>query len=120
MNRGGGGKKESAKQLFESLGTNAAGCSLMAAAAEALEGTSELPQIGSPHKKTARIQFDGDSAAAGNGKASDADRMRSKRGSIGVTKLNEGKAKRAAAAHAQKEQVWHFSCLNSRSPRRAL
>ena len=90
----------------------------MAAAAEALEGTAELPQIGSPHKKTTRIQFDGDSAAAG--KASDADRMRSKRGSIGVTKLNESKAKRAAAAHAQKEQVCHFSCSNSRSPRRAL
>ena len=92
---------------------------LMAAAAEALEGTAELPQIGSPDKKTTRIQFDADSAAAG--KASDVDRMRSKRsGSIGVTKLNESKAKRAAAAHAQKEQVCHFSCSNSRSPRRAL
>tara|TARA_B100000795_G_C22559531_1_gene345757 strand:+ start:268 stop:588 length:321 start_codon:yes stop_codon:yes gene_type:complete len=71
-----------------------------------------LPQIGSPPKKTARIQFDGDSATAG--KASDAehsDRMRSKRGSIGVTKLNESKAKRAAAAHAHQQQACHFSCL---------
>ena len=75
----------------------------MAAAAEALEGTAELPQIGSPDKKTTRIQFDADSAAAG--KASDVDRMRSKRsGSIGVTKLNESKAKRAAAAHAQRSR----------------
>ena len=79
----------------------------MAAAAAAEVGTSALPQIGSPSKKTARIQIDVESATTGQ--ASDAERMRNKRGSIGVTKLNETKARRAAALQAQ--QACHLSCL---------
>ena len=81
--------------------------------AEALVGTSALPQIVSPHKKTARIQFDGDSTTTGkasDAEHSDTDRMRSKRGSIGVTKLNESKAKRAAAVHAHQQQACQFCC----------
>ena len=80
----------------------------MANAAAAEVGTSALPQIGSPSKKTARIQIDVESAATGQ--ASDVERMRNKRGSIGVTKLNETKARRAAAAR-QQQQACHLSCL---------
>ena len=88
----------------------------MAAAAAAEVGTSALPQIGSPSKKTARIQIDVESAATGQ--ASDAERMRNKRGSIGVTKLNETKARRAAALQAQ--QACHLSCLLQTSARPAV
>ena len=80
----------------------------MAAAAAAEVGTSALPQIGSPSKKTARIQIDVESAATGQ--ASDSERTRNKRGSIGVTKLNETKARRAAAA-LQQQQACQLSCL---------
>lgn len=76
---------------------------MAAAAEEALAGTSALPQIGSPTKKTLRIELDGDSAPERT--AGDTDRMRNKRGSIGVTKLNESKAKRAAAAQAHQQQA---------------
>ena len=82
---------------------------MAAAAEEALAGTSALPQIGSPTKKTLRIELDGDSAPERT--AGDTDRMRNKRGSIGVTKLNESKAKRAAAAQAHQQQACHFSCF---------
>ena len=88
----------------------------MAAAAAAEVGTSALPQIGSPSKKTARIQIDVESATTGQ--ASDAERMRNKRGSIGVTKLNETKARRAAALQAQ--QACHLSCLLQTSARPAV
>ena len=88
----------------------------MAAAAAAEVGTSALPQIGSPSKKTARIQIDVESAATGQ--ASDSERTRNKRGSIGVTKLNETKARRAAALQAQ--QACHISCLHQTSARLAV
>ena len=79
--------------------------------AEALAGSTALPEVGN-HKKTARIQADGGNASNG-GENTDTERMRSKRGSIGVTKLNETRAKRAAANHAREQQACHFSCFNS-------
>lgn len=72
---------------------------------EALEGAYVLPQIGSSLNKGARIVQDGGSATTGSSDVEHPDKNMRKRGSIGVTSLNEAKAKRAAAAHAHQQQA---------------